>query len=228
MIVGGRPAGHVEAGGASHRVGVVLVLHAQPGAQRRIREVGDVPRGIHIRMTGAAELVHQNSVVHRQARLLRQLHRRRDAQSRHQDLGHELAARSGAHHARPRAPIEPRHPLPHAHRDSLLPIVVHEEARHIGGKHPGAEPRLRDEHRHVASLHPERRGDFAPDKAAADHAEAHALARERAQPAVVVERAVIDDLVRLERQLSRHPAGGEQQLREAVFRAPVVRRLVRP
>src|SRR5207237_4909690 len=81
---------------------------------------------------------------------------------------------------------------------------------------------------HVASLHPERRGDFAPDEAAADHAEAHALARERAQPAVVVERAVIDDLVRLERQLSRHPAGGEQQLCEAVFRAPVVRRLVRP
>src|SRR5207237_4377053 len=71
-------------------------------------------------------------------------------------------------------------------------------------------------------------GDFAPDKAAADHAEAHALARERAQPAVVVERAVVDDLVRLERQLSRHPAGGEQQLCEAVFRAPVVRRLMRP
>src|ERR1051325_11185814 len=150
MIVGGRPARHVEAGGASHRVGVVFVLHAQPGAQARIREVGDVPRGIHIRMTGAAELVHQNPVVHRQARLLGQLHRRRDAQSRHQDLGDELAARSGAHHkrprpprgrhaqprpqapgdglvprggaphTRPRPPIEPRHPFSHPHRHALL------------------------------------------------------------------------------------------------------------
>ena len=178
-------------------------------------------------MAGAAELIHHDSVVHGQARLLRQLHSRRDAQAGHQDLGHELAAGGGTHETRPGAPVEPRHPLAEPHRHALLPVIVHEEARQVSGIHPRAEPRLRDEHGDVAPLHSERRRDLAPDEAAAQHAEAHALGRERPQPAVVVERAEIDDLIRLERQLPWGPAGGEQQLGEPVARSAVVRHLVR-
>src|SRR5205823_1692808 len=95
------------------------------------------------------------------------------------------------------------------------------------GKHSRAEPRFRDEHRDIASLQPQCGRDFAPDEAAADHTEPHARAGERAQAAIVLERAEIDDLVRLERQPPRGPAGGEEQLPEAVFRALVVRRLMR-
>src|SRR3989454_9125894 len=83
-------------------------------------------------------------------------------------------------------------------------------------------------HRDVALLHPQRGGDLAADEPAADHREAHALARERAQAAVIVQGAEIDDLVGLERQAPRDAARGEEQLLVPIHRAPVVRHTARP
>src|SRR5207244_13530091 len=119
----------------------------------------------------------------------------------------------GAHDARAPALLETHHPLAHAHRHALLPIVVHEERRQVGGEYPGADSPLRNEHRDVAALYPQRRGDLAPDTAAADHRAAQLLAREPAQPAVILDRAEIDDRVRLERQAAGRAAGREPELR---------------
>src|SRR2546427_12871024 len=71
--------------------------------------------------------------------------------------------------------------------------------------------------------HPQRRGNLAPDKAAADHRAARALAREPAQPAVVLQRAEVDDRVRLGRQAPGEAAGREPELLEATHRPPVGR-----
>src|SRR2546428_11504766 len=69
-MIGRRPARHVETGGAPHRVGVVLVLHTQPRAQRGIREVRDVARGIDVDLAGTAGLIHHDPAVHAPARPL--------------------------------------------------------------------------------------------------------------------------------------------------------------
>src|SRR2546427_361222 len=115
--------------------------------------------------------------------------------------------------------------LDHLHHHALLPVIVHEERRQIRGKHPRSDPGFGDEHGDVAAppLHPQRRGDLAADKPAADHGAARALAREPAQPAVVLQRAEVDHRVRLGRQAPGEAAGREQELLEAIHRPPVVR-----
>src|SRR2546426_9978520 len=99
-------------------------------------------------------------------------------------------------------------------------VIVHEERRQIRGKHPRSDPGFGDEHGDVAAppLRPQRRGNLAPDKAAADHRAARALAREPAQPAVVLQRAEVDDRVRLGRQAPGEAAGPEPELVEATHR----------
>src|SRR5437762_6084268 len=99
MVIGSRPPRHVEAGGAAHRVGVVFVLHAQPCAERWILEVRHVAGGIDVGLAGATRLVHDDSVVHAQAGLLRQFNARQDTESGNQNLRHQLAPDGRAHDA---------------------------------------------------------------------------------------------------------------------------------
>src|SRR2546422_8493696 len=60
----------------------VLVLDADACAEGRTGEVGDVPRRVHGRMAGAAELIHRDAVRHCEARLCGELHLGEDAEPR--------------------------------------------------------------------------------------------------------------------------------------------------
>src|SRR2546428_13841428 len=62
--VGRRAPRHVLPGDLPHGVGVVFVLHADAGAERSGVEVRHVARGIDVRMTGAAELVDDDAILH--------------------------------------------------------------------------------------------------------------------------------------------------------------------
>src|SRR5438552_17809474 len=55
--VGRRSTRHVLPCDLAHGVGVVLVLHAEAGAEGGVGEARDVARGVHVRMAGTAELV---------------------------------------------------------------------------------------------------------------------------------------------------------------------------
>src|SRR5256886_600933 len=223
-----RSAGHVLPGDLAHGVGVVFVLHPEAGAEGAVGEAGDVSRGVHVRMAGAAELVDDDAVLHQQSGLLRELDARLDAQAGHDDVADDLGSRRGAHDALAAARLQPDHPFARAQLDALFPIVIDEEARQIRREDARAQPCLRHQHHDVTALQPQRRRDLTPDEPAPHDREAEPLFGEAAQAAVVVQRAEVDHLVRLQRQAPRRAAGGEQQLLEPVHRAPVVGDAVSP
>ncbi len=91
-------------------------------------------------------------------------------------------------------------------------------------KDASADARLREDHRDRYSVQGQRCCNLGADESAADHAEAGAAPRERAQVSVVVERAEIDDVF-AEGKPSRPAPGREQEPLVGVELAPVVQRL---
>ena len=89
-------------------------------------EVRDVARGVDVGMTGAAELVDDDAVLHQQPGLLRQLDAGLDAEACHDHVRDELPLRRGAHDALPAPRAEARHPFLCAQLDALRPVVVDE------------------------------------------------------------------------------------------------------
>ena len=77
-------------------------------------------------------------------------------------------------------------------------VVLVGQHTHICMRHTSADAFFRDDHRDVAAYDSQRRRDLGPDEAAAQHREAQLLIREAAQAAVIIERAVIDDLAGLQ------------------------------
>src|SRR5207249_12192573 len=110
------------------------------------------------------------------------------------------------------AALETRQRFARPDVDSLLAVILYEELRQVGWKDAGADPRFGNHHRHVAAHQPQRRGDFRADEPAAEHGEAALLSREPTELSIVVVGAIVDDLVRLEREAARGAARREQQL----------------
>src|SRR5881628_2814033 len=222
VVIRLRLATHGTARRPAHGVRVVLVLHPEARFERRVVEVRDVARGVDVRLAGAAPLVHHDTVVDPQPRLLRQLHVRLNAEAGDDYIGRKLRVLGRAHDGLAGPRLEARQPLAHPQLHSLLPVVVHEEACQVGGEHPRAQSVLWDEHGHVAALQPQRGGDLRADEPATDDGEPHRRLGEPPQAPVVLAGPEVDHLLRLERQPPRRPTRREQELLVAMDRAAVV------
>ena len=110
--------------------------------------------------------------------------------------------------------------------DALLPVVGGDGVRQVGGEGAPADPGLGEDHRHLASLRAQRGGDLGADEAAADHGKARPAVGECANSAVVVERAVIDDVRLVAAEAARRSTGGEDHALVAVCLTGVVDRVV--
>ncbi len=117
-----------------------------------------------------------------------------------------------AHHHLAGALLETGEALAGPDIHALLAIVVDEEVREIGGKHPRADAVFGDEHGDIAAYQAERRRDFRTDKSATQYREAQFLVGERTESEIVVKGAVIDDLTGLHGEPAGRAAGGKQQL----------------
>ena len=111
------------------------------------------------------------------------------------------------------------------HLDPFLPVVGVEELHQVGGEHPVAHARAGGDQGHGLAVHRQRGSDFGADEAAADDHRPLALARGRAQAAVVVQGAKVDDAVAAKRQAAGRAAGRQQQLAIRVDAALVVAHL---
>ena len=86
-----------------------------------------------------------------------------------------------------------------------------------------ADPRTREEHDHILPIHRQCRSDLRADEPAADDREALALFGQRAQPLIIVERAIVDHVIAAPGEAPWGAAGRQEQLVKGVDRSLVIR-----
>jgi len=87
VVVAALSACHVGPGRPAHGVGIVFMLHPDPGAEGRVREARHVACGVHVGCAGGAMLVDGDAVLDREASLLGQFDRRLNAEPRDDPIG---------------------------------------------------------------------------------------------------------------------------------------------
>ena len=192
---------------------MVLVLDAEGASEHGAREVGDVTGREHVVPSVCPPvLVDDDAVLDREARRLGELRLRDDPEPGHDCVALERATGSRGDGR----PLHRGDRLAGEHLDAPLAVVLGHELAEPLRQQTRIEPVLGDDHRHRTPVRRQRSGDLGADEAAADHDDSRPVAGEPAQPAVVVERAEVDDLAVAPAEAPRPAAGGEQHLLVAV------------
>src|SRR6185437_10695081 len=92
--------------------------------------------------------------------------------------------------------------------------------------HMAANGLVREDQRDPLAVHRESRRHLRSNEPAPDNCEAVTVLRQAPHPLVIVERAVVDDLIAANAEPARGTPGGQEQLAEAVDRALIVRHLL--
>lgn len=182
--------------------------------ERRAGEASDVPRREHARRARLEPRVHEDAVLAAKPRRLGDCGLGHDAEPRDHRVGEDLLPAAGPDDCRVAARLDRGDRLPGEDAHALLA----EGAGQVGGERRRVDARpdhlLREDHRHLPPGRGERRRDLRADEAAPDDRDA--AARGGVQPAVVGERAQVDDAVAARRQPARRSAGREEEALEAV------------
>ena len=110
----------------------------------------------------------------------------------------------------------------------MAAVEVRDGLGQVGGEEPRADPLLGKGERHLPPVRAQGRGELGADEPAAEDDEAPAALGERAEAAVVAERAEVDDVVAVVAgQAPRAAAGREQEPLVAVGLAAIVGRASR-
>jgi hypothetical protein len=169
-------------------------------------------------------LVDDDAVVDLDPARLREVGAGQDSQPGDHDVGLDRAAAFGLDAKHVSVPGDAADLLAREHVDALLAVVAVDELRKLGREDLRADAGVRKEERDVAAVHVERGAELRADEPASDDRRPSPLVRERAKPAVVVERAVVDDALVPLGNPARRSAGCEQEPLEGVGRAGCIGR----
>ena len=157
------------------RVCVILVLDATRSSERSDREARHVARREHVvSPAGPPVLVDENAVVDLEAGGLSELCHRDDSEPGDDRLRFDRRSALRRHETR-RDLLDA---LARENRDALLAVVVVDECREVCGEETCADPVVREDDRHVASVRRESGRDLRADEAAADHGHPQPVAGE--------------------------------------------------
>ena len=211
-----------------HRIRVVLVLHANPPAQRRVVECRHVAGRVDIGMARAEGFIDNDAVPDLQPRGAGHLRVRLDPQSGHHPVHDHLPAALRLQHGLRPVLLQPDDPLSGPHVHALLPVETVEEHRKIARIAAAADPFIGEQHHDVLVVHGQRRRDLRADEPAADDGKLPALLGERAEARVVVERPEVNDAIASKTETPGNAARRQEQLLPRVDRPLIVGDLLSP
>src|SRR5690348_11136199 len=208
FVVGRVLAGHASARAGTHADRRVLVLDTHAPAERGRGKGRDLPGRVAVGIGTAQVVVDHDAVVDFEAGVLRELHVGGNAEPRDHDLRFDRRA-VGQPEAVAFAALDLD---AGAHVDTLFAVV---RGHRVGERlrvDPGGNRIFRKQHRDLAIVHRHGRSYLAADEAATDHRDAGAGLYRLAQPLVVVEGTVVDEIVAPGGEPPRGAAGGDQEL----------------
>ena len=154
---------------------MILVLDAPRSAERRNREARDVTGREHVvSSAGPPVLVDEDAVVDLEAGGFGEVRRGDDSEPGDDHI--RLDRRAVLRRHGPGADLLDE--LSRENGDALLAVVVVDERRELCGEETCADPVVREDDGHVASVRRERGGDLGADEPAADHGDADSVAGE--------------------------------------------------